>query len=182
MKTPRHASRAAVRRLCICALLAAMSVTLAYIAKMIFGTGPLRITFENLPIVYAGVSFGPLAGVLVGIVADLTSCLFAGQAPVPLITVGTVLIGLISGVLGYTLRRRLTRARLILCELCAQLTGSVLVKSAALYIYFSYSPLLLWPRLPIYVGIALVEGYILFLLFKNPSIRRLTAPSKEIRL
>ncbi len=165
------AQRQLIRKLCLCALLCAMSVTLAYVAKMIFGTGPLRLTFENLPILFAGVVYGPLWGGAVAVVADLCSCLFAGQAPVPLITLGALCIGLLAGIVARLLRRT-TFPALLLTELAAQLIGSVGLKSAALHIYFGYPLLVLLPRLPIYIGIAIAESYLLFMLLSHPAIRR----------
>ena len=89
-----------LRALCMAAMLAAMAVVLGYLAKLLFGTGPFRITFENLPIIFGGLLFGPFMGAVMAVVADLCSCLFSGQAPYPLISVGTMTIGLASGFLG----------------------------------------------------------------------------------
>ncbi|MBP3583660.1 MAG: folate family ECF transporter S component, partial [Clostridia bacterium] len=58
-------------------MLAAISIILGkYLA---FGIGNvLRFSFENLPIAFAGIAFGPIAGALVGAVADLIGCLLVG--------------------------------------------------------------------------------------------------------
>jgi len=172
--TPRRA----VVRLCYLALLCAMSVTLGYVAKMIFGTSPLRVTFENLPIVFAGIVFGPLYGGAVGAVADLVNCLFAGQAPILLITVGAALVGVLSGLLSHTLLRKPTFTNLLTVELITQSIASVIVKSMALHIYFTYSYLLLLPRLPIYIGIAIAESYCLYILLNHPAVKK-HLPARE---
>ena len=174
----KNQAHLAVRRICLCALLCAMSVLLGYIAKMIFGTSPLRLTFENLPVVFAGIAYGPVYGALVGAVADLSNCLFAGQAPVALITVGAAAVGLFSGLLARFVLRRRTLLSLLAIELITQLSASVIIKSVALHIYFSYPYIVLLPRLPIYIGIALAEGYCLYVLFKHPAIGRYIS-SKE---
>ena len=77
------------------ALLAAISIVCGkYLA---FNMGDfLRFSFENLPIIFAGMAFGPLIGALVGVVADLVGCLLVGYAINPIITVGAAAIGLIS--------------------------------------------------------------------------------------
>ena len=89
-----------LRVLCFAAMLCAMSVVLGYVAKLIFGTAPYRITFENLPIIFGGISFGPLVGAMIAVAADLCSCLFASQGPNPLILVGSFSVGLVSGFVG----------------------------------------------------------------------------------
>lgn len=180
----RARERAAIRKLCLCALLCAMSVTLAYLAKMIFGTSPLRLTFENLPIVFAGIVYGPIWGGVVGMVADLTSCLFAGQAPVLLITVGAAAVGMLAGTLSRLLFKKQTFPSLLAIELITQLIASVGIKSFALHLYFSYPPLVLLPRLPIYIGIAVAESYLLYILLRHTAIRRLILPNdtKDTRM
>ena len=161
-----------LRVLTLAAMLCAMSVVLGYLSKAIFGTGPLRLTFENLPTVLGAISFGPFVGGMIAIAADLFSCLMAGQGPNPLIAVGSVSVGVIAGVLGrYVLRRRSYPA-LLSIELCAHLVGSVTLKSLALYTMGFALPLLL-PRLPIYLGIAAAEALLLYLILKRGSVTAL---------
>ncbi len=59
--------------------------------------GPIRISFENLTILMAGIMFGPLVGMTVGICADVIGCIIVGYAINPLVTLGAASIGLISG-------------------------------------------------------------------------------------
>ena len=163
-----------LRVLCFAAMLAAMSVVLAYLAKLIFGLAPFRITFENFPIIFGGISFGPFVGAMIAAVADLCSCLLSGQAPNPLIMVGSISIGILSGVLG----GYLIRGRRLLClfsiELITQLIGSIVIKSLALHIYFGYAWLTLLPRVPVYLGIIVAEAYLLLTIFKSKQLRVLT--------
>ena len=156
-----------LRVLCFAAMLAAMSVALAYLAKLIFGLGPFRITFENFPIIFGGISFGPFVGAMIAVVADLLSCLLSGQAPNPLISVGSISIGLVAGVLGRYVFTRKKWTSLFLVELLAQLTGSIVLKTWALHAYFGYAWLALLPRVPVYLGIIVAESYLLFAVYKN---------------
>ena len=65
--------------------LAALSIILGkYLA--IPGGNVLRFSFENLPIMFAGMAFGPFVGCAVGIVADLIGCVLVGYTVNPLIT------------------------------------------------------------------------------------------------
>jgi len=159
-----------VRVLCFAALLAAMSAVLAFLAKLIFGYGFLRFTIENLPILFAGVCFGPFVGGAVGLCADLVSCLAAGMAPNPLISLGSLAVGVVSGVLSRTLLRSRGTWCLLTVALASHALGSMILKTVALHVYFGYEWVLLLPRVPLYVGIALLEGVLLSLLLHNRQI------------
>ena len=163
-----------LRVLCFAAMLAAMSVVLAYLAKLLFGPSPLRVTFENLPIIFGSVSFGPYAGAMIAVVADLCSCLLAGQAPNPLILVGSISVGLTAGFLGgYVFRgRRYISALLI--ELASHLIGSMILKTLALRIYFGFGWAVLLLRLPVYMLVIAAESYLLYLLFRSRQLHILT--------
>lgn len=169
MKEKRN-TETRLRVLVLCAMLAAMSVVLAYLAKLIFGLGPVRVTFENLPIIFGGVTFGPVAGVLAALTADLCSCLLAAQAPNPLILVGSALVGLVSGLLGrYVLRGRRWLS-LFLVELSTHLVGTIAVKTWALHVYYGYHVLALLPRVPLYLAVAVAESYLLAVLYRNKGV------------
>ena len=158
--------------LCLAALFAAMSVVIAYLAKMIFGTSPLRLTLENLPIIFGSVSFGPLVGMMIAAVADLCSCLLSGQAPNPLILVGSLSIGLVSGVLGRYVFRKRRLIDLLAIECFAHVIGSMLLKTLALRLYFSFAWSLLLLRIPVYLLVLVVEAYLAWVLFRNGQVRK----------
>ena len=60
-------------------MLSAMSIVLGKLLAVNLGE-VLRLSFENLPIIFAGLAFGPLAGAAVGLVADTVGCLLVGYA------------------------------------------------------------------------------------------------------
>ena len=155
------------------AFLAALSIVLGkYLA--IPGGSVLRFSFENAPIIFAGMLFGPFAGALVGVVADLVGCVMVGYEINPLVTVGAALIGFISGLIFYISRRlSLTRSvSIILSVGGAHIIGSVVVKTVGLAIYYDMPlyALMLW-RLLNYVIIGALEGVIIYFLMKNKLIR-----------
>ena len=162
-----------LRVLCLSAMLCAMSYILGYFAKMIFGLGPVRFTLENLPIIFGGVSFGPFAGALIAAAADLCSCLASAQGPNPLILVGSISVGLVSGTVGRYICKSRRFLALLIVEFVTHLIGSLIIKSAALHIFYGYALVLLLPRIPIYAIIIGVESYVLWLLFRNRQIRTL---------
>ena len=155
------------------ALLSAISIVCGkYLA---FNMGEfLRFSFENLPIIFAGIAFGPIVGATVGAVADLIGCLLVGYAINPIITVGAAVIGLVSGLSrflpdsykssGYVVKISLTVA-------AAHFIGSVIIKSIGLSVFYEMPliMLMLW-RLLNYVIVGTVEGFILYHIMKNKAI------------
>ena len=80
------ASMKDVRVLTIMAMLAALSIIFGKV--LAFTAGPFRVSFENLPILMAGMFLGAPAGFLVGIIADIIGCLIVGYSINPIITLG----------------------------------------------------------------------------------------------
>ena len=133
----------------------------------------LRFSFENLPIIFAGIAFGPLSGALVGTVADLIGCVLVGYAINPLVTVGAAAIGLISGASELILNRlRIPKSiRIMISTFCAHAVGSVIIKTFGLAKFYSmpFGILLLW-RLLNYVIVGGVECALLLILLKNKEL------------
>ena len=68
-----------LRLLAVSAFLAALSIICGKYLALSVGN-VLRFSFENLPILLAGMMFGPLVGMTVGVVADLIGCLMVAYA------------------------------------------------------------------------------------------------------
>ena len=162
-----------IKVLTISAMMIALSAVIGYVCKTIpvlnLGTG-LRITFENLPIIIAGIMFGPVVGGCVGCVADLLSCLFSGQAPLPWVLVGSISVGVVAGLSSRFIVRKNGILKLIVSELLAHLVGSMIIKTIALYTIFG--PIVLF-RIPMSIGIAAVEIILLCAIYKNKTVRNL---------
>ena len=161
--------------------LAAMSIVFGKYLAINLGE-VIRISFENTPIIFSGLAFGPIVGVAVGIVADLVGCLLVGYAVNPLVTVGAAMIGLVSGLMGAFLKKSRGVSRYLMvfvAVFASHIVGSVLVKTAGLAAFYSmpYYALLLWRALN-YLIVGTLEGIILSLLLTNrrinEEIRRLS--------
>lgn len=152
------------------AMLVAISIVCGkYLA---FGVGNvLRFSFENLPIIIAGAAFGPIAGLLVGTVADLVGCLLVGYAINPLVTLGAAVIGLLSGSLWYLCRKVPLWTKTTVSVFFSHLVGSVLIKTLGLAIYYDMPIiiLMLW-RLLNYVIVGAIEGTMIYFLMKNKMV------------
>ncbi len=158
------------------AFLAALSIVLGkYLA---FGVGNvLRFSFENLPIIFAGMAFGSPVGIMVGIVADLVGCILVGYEINPIITVGAALIGLTAGgyyhLPGRGRDKKAVSFRVTFFVFLSHILGSVLIKTLGLSVFYDMplGILMLW-RLLNYVIIGTLETVLLCCLMNNKAIRR----------
>lgn len=157
----------------IAAMLTAMSVVIGIFCKSFlnFGVGLFRVTFENLPILLAGIMFGPAVGGVVGAASDIVSYLMTPQAyPINLIvTVGATMMGVISGTLSHYVFKKRGRARIIVSAAIAHIICSMIIKPIGLYSY--YGALVLW-RIPLYLVIAPLEITLICIMYRNASVRR----------
>lgn len=161
-------------RLVLCSFLVALSIVCGKFLAIPVGE-ILRFSFENLPILFAGLVFGPVEGVLVGVTADLLGCVLRGYAINPWVTAGAVCIGLLAGLGGIVLRRMPLTWRVVITATVAHLIGSVGVKTIGLAKYYTIPllPLMGW-RLLNYAIVGVVEAVLLCLLLRHGGIRRLT--------
>ena len=163
-----------VKRMALCAMLVAMSVVIGIFCKnfMNFANGLFRVTFENLPILLTGIFLGPLAGGLVGIAADLVSYFLSPQVYPPnlIVTFGACMMGVVSGLLArYAVKARGIR-QIIISAGIAHIIGSMIIKSIGLFSFYGWG--ILW-RIPLYLVIAPLEIFLLCMLWKQRSFRRL---------
>ena len=163
--------------LCFAGILTAMSIVLG---KFLQIPNPfqefIRISFENLPIILAGFSLGPVAGLLVGLTSDLIGCVLYGYAINWRITLGAAAVGAISGISAMLIKKP-ELLRVIVSVTSAHIVGSVLIKSWGLAKWYlesyelGYFEFVLW-RLVNYALIATAECVIIYLLLKNKAFKR----------
>ena len=164
--------RSNLRLIAVSAFLAALSIICGKYLALSLG-GVLRFSFENLPILLSGMMFGPVAGALVGAVADLVGCLMVGYTVNPLVTLGAVCVGVLGGLLF-----RLTKKLPLLWQTCitvilAHLVASVIIKTVGLAAYYDmpFYVLLLY-RLLNYAIVGVAEWLLLYTVLKNKALRR----------
>lgn len=170
----RAAAKSALKRLVLGAMLAAMSVVIGMFCKSFlnFGGGLWRVTFENLPIILAGVFLGPLTGGMVGVVSDLTSYLLSPQIYPPnlVVTFGAFAVGVTSGLMArFVVRERGTK-QIVLSAAVAHIIGSMIIKPIGLFQFYQWAVLV---RIPLYLVIAPLEILLLCLLWRQKSFRKL---------
>ena len=117
--------------LTVCALLTALSVILARLLTII-PSEISRFSLEAVPILLAGLLFGPVPGAAVGFTADFIGCLFSPFGYNPIFCLPPILYGLWAGLLRGYVWTKPTVWRVALAVFPAALCGSVLWQSAAL--------------------------------------------------
>lgn len=155
------------------AMLAAISIICGKYLALNVGEA-MRLSLESMPILFAGLAFGPIAGGLVGAVADLVGCLMVAYTVNPLITIGAALIGIISGLVPVVLKKYALNDKIICAAsvVAAHLVGSVLVKTLGLASYYDmpFVMLLLWRTLN-YLIVGILDGTVVYMLLHNKGIQ-----------
>ena len=176
-----------LRVLVAAAVLAAMSLILGKFLQIPNPVSNLfRISFENLPLIIAGVCFGPWVGGMVGAVADLVGCLLYGYVINPVITMGAVAVGIASGVVSHYIIKRPQWLSIAAATLAAHLIGSVGIKSLGLAAWYlndhnmGLRELMMW-RLVLYCVIGIAEFVLIKLLLGSRAVARQIQKMKEGR-
>ena len=159
-------------RVLVCAgLFIALSIILGkYLAFNFLQS--FRISFENLTILIAGIFFGPLTGMVVGIGADFIGCILVGYSINPVIMLGAAMIGLISGIFSRYVKIKNPALKLAVSVGGAHITGSMIIKSIGVYMYYGQPLPVVMLRIPLYIVIGFIEFYIIYLLFRNKSFSK----------
>lgn len=133
----------------------------------------IRFSFENLPIILSGIFFGPIAGAVVGLVADLVGCFLVGYAINPIITFAAVLIGFLSGLLWRLCFKLPDILKVFITAFSCHAVGSVAIKTVGLWLYYG-SPFLatLGFRSVNYLVVAVAEFLIIYLLVRNKGLMK----------
>ena len=173
----KNESRISVRTLTAMALLIAMSI--GFSRGLSISTGFVRFNLGSLPVLLAGILFGPWAGFVVGMVADIIGGVLAGYAINPLITLGAASIGLVGGLGWQKLSHLRTGTRLWCSVLAAHFVGSMVINSLALHIFYGYAWAVLIARIPNALVLTAVNTVLLRILLEN---RALMAVAKRYRL
>ena len=128
------------RNLILMAALIAMQIILARFLS-IQASDNLRISFESVPIVLAGMWLGPLSGAIVALIADILGTVLSGYGIwFPPIALGPILVGVISGLsTKYVFRSDLSSTRdswkVILTVVVAGIVNSFLVGTVTTTMY-----------------------------------------------
>ena len=165
--------RIPTRKLVFLSLLTALGIVLTRFLSLrlpLFGVEGIRIGIGSLPMIFAGMVFGPVAGGIVGAVTDLVGFWISPMgAYMPHFTFTAFLTGFIPGFLmKYIFRDKRTLTYILISIAVGQIITSIILVTYFIHILFGvpYRPLLI-PRLigqPITI---LIYTYLIKILFKN---------------
>jgi len=121
------------KRLILMAMFIALQIVLSKFL-MLQLSGSIRLSIDSVPILLAGIWFGPIAGGIVGTFADLLGTLLfpTAGAYYPPLTIAFFLIGFSAGLLSIATRKLRSVFRTALIVVPSELIGSFLFKSFAL--------------------------------------------------
>ena len=148
--------RFSTRTITTAAMLTAVSVVIGIICKNFLTFNIYyRFTLENLPVILSGLIYGPVTGALVGVSADVVSCLCSTNPAVnPVITIGAACVGLSAGIVPRYIIKRPGLSQIVLAEVLAHLVGQVGIKSIGKILWFGMP----WWGMFIGLGVSIVAG------------------------
>lgn len=121
------------KRLTLLAMFIALQIVLSKFLMLQLAPS-VRLSIDSVPILLAGLWFGPVAGALVGALADfLGTVLFpTAGAYFPPLTIAFLMIGLTAGFLSRIVKLKQPLLRIAIIVILSELVGSYLSKSVAL--------------------------------------------------
>ena len=127
----------APRRLTTMAIFIAIQFVLARFVGIQVSEG-LRVSFEAIPIILAGIWLGPMAGFLVGFLSDLVGTLIAGYGVYFLpLALTPILNGVLPGLIyRYVFKGELSFVKCIAMVVVTEIIASLLVGTYALTWYY----------------------------------------------
>lgn len=156
------------KTLVLISLFAAASIILARFF-VIWLTSSSRISFGNIPVILAGLLFGPLAGAFTGAIADvLGAVLFSPLGWYPPITIPAVLAGVIPALLKPLLLKKSSLVRIYSVIGLSNLITEVFIKTWLLSGLYGTGFFELLPiRVPLILLVTVIEGLSVYILYKR---------------
>ncbi|MFR6379160.1 MAG: folate family ECF transporter S component [Evtepia sp.] len=131
-------------------------------------TPTLRVEFGNLPIFLAGLFLGPASGVIVGGLADVLGATLSGVVYCPPPTLAAMFIGLLAGLLRRWVLAKPSFWKSWSLTLLADVLAKMLWTTYWLTVLYGTAFLpLLAVRVPLYLVVSLIEGFVVFRLVKS---------------
>ena len=162
----------ATKTLVILALLSAISIILSRFCVIYF-TDQLRLSFGNIPILIAGLLFGPIAGAMVGGITDIIgAAMLSGFGWYPPLTLTPILMGFIAGILRNFVMRNTKFYRVAITTLIANAIGTMIWSTLSLsWLYGTPFWVQATYRVPFYIGVAVLEAFVLFAVLKSGAFK-----------
>jgi len=166
-----------VVRLAIVGLLISLSLIFTRIFSFQILNNTLRIGFGELPILIAGIVFGPIAGMLTGGIADFVGATFISPFGwYPPLTIAPILLGLISGTMWYFMRKmedfHISFIRIFIVILTSHFIANIVVGTYWLSVLMNTNFwALVFPRAILRVIMTFLESYLIYMIYKTKLIK-----------
>ena len=131
MQKNNHQTRFTTKMLVYGALFAALAAVLGQLLA-IRPTESMKFTLDKFILFLSGMFFGPVAGGMVGFVAEFAGGNLFGRGFTLWLSIPAIAYGVFGGVFRHMLAKKFTIPRLTLAYLCPTALGAVLIQSAAL--------------------------------------------------
>ncbi len=156
------------KTLMLMALFAAISIVLTRFLGF-YLTNSIRISFGGIPIILASLLFGPIAGGFTGLVADiLGATLFSPLGYFPPLTIPPVILGILPALLKPALLNKITFIRMYIVILITDIIAGIAITTYILsHMYGTGFFELLTVRTPVALAVSVVEGIIIYGLYKR---------------
>lgn len=134
---PKVKSFFSPRRLASMAIFIALQIVLARFAGIQVSEG-LRISFEAIPVILAGIWLGPMSGFLVGFLSDFIGTIISGYGVYfPPLAITPILNGVLPGLCyRYIFKGNMNYAKCIVMVAVTEILSSLLLGTYALTWYF----------------------------------------------
>lgn len=167
IKNPTRVKNA-TKMLTYTAVLVALNV-ICNIFDVPLGIGDLKISLSYIPSMIAGMFLGAIPGLCVGLIGDVLGLLIMPQgAWIPLITLGSALMGLIPGLV-FMIKKLNPYIKLAISLVLAFLICTCTVNSLGIFLMFMKGKKTFWAffvaRVPIQSIVFVINSVLLFLLY-----------------
>lgn len=159
------------RTLVFVALMVAAQIVLERIISIDIGFA--RVTVGKVPVVLTGLWFGPVAGAVCGLVADVVGCFIAGYAVNPVITLAAMLWGVIPALMLPMMKGSRTRKMAVMCAslaITSVLSTLFLTTLGLVFIGYHFDAIIV-PRLIQWAVLTPVSCVLVICLYYSPLTR-----------
>lgn len=167
-----------IRTMTNVAMMTALSVALERLLPLV-NTDTMRVSLGNVPIIITSIFFGPVSGILCGLISDIIGCFFSGYPPFPVLMLAPLTAGLLPGISARIFRTNPKHNISGILVLSGTMTitnilASVIITTIGLNMLFGTPiTLLLSQRIPTFALNTIIEIAVLYLLLKNGLLYKL---------
>jgi hypothetical protein len=162
-----------IRTMSVLAMFTAISVVLTRFL-VIQPMPSVRFELGNVPIMLAGFMYGPVAGIIVGAIADFVGAIIRGQGfDIPLMLV-PMFMGCMAGLVRNYIVKNLSYIKILGFTFTVNVIGKMLWTTYWLSIIFGRPFMEILPiRIGVYTIIPIIEAAVIFGLLSNAAFRRI---------